>query len=74
MHVCRIGRKNKVGELSSKYGYPGGGEKFEADCKAHEERQEYLWAEFVAFMRDHKVVPSELRSMFTRYYDEYLKG
>jgi hypothetical protein len=43
---------------------------FVADCKSHEERQKFLWGEFVSFMKSHDVKPSELRSMFTRYYEE----
>lgn len=73
MRICKKAKNGKVGETSSKYGYAGGGEQFEADVKAHEERYNFLWGEFVAFMRLHKVVPAELREMFTRYYDEYLQ-
>ena len=61
-----------VGEPSSKYGYDRDGSKFEADMKAHKERYEWLWSEFVEFMLSHNVRPDELRSMFTRYYEEYL--
>lgn len=72
MRTCTIAKKNKVGETSSKYGFPGGGEQFISDLKAHEERCEFLWDEFVSFMKSHNVTPSELRSMFTRYYEEFL--
>ena len=61
-----------VGEPSSKYGYDRDGIKFEGDMKAHKERYEWLWSEFVEFMLSHNVRPDELRSMFTRYYEEYL--
>lgn len=72
MKTCNIAKKNKVGETSSKYGFPGGEEQFLADCKAHGERQEFLWGEFVSFMKSHNVTPCELRSMFTKYYEEFL--
>jgi hypothetical protein len=72
MRTCTIAKKNKVGETSSKYGYKNGGEQFISDLKAHEERQNFLWNEFVNFMKSNDVNPSELRSMFTRYYEEFL--
>lgn len=72
MIVCKRAKKNGVGETSSKYGYPGGGDRFIVDMKAHEERHNYLWAEFIGFMKEHDVTPEELRRMFTRYYEEYL--
>lgn len=72
MKTLKIAEHNKVGETSSKYGYPGGGDRFIADCKAHEERQKFLWTEFIDFMKSHDVTPSELRSMFAKYYEEFL--
>lgn len=72
MKKCEIAKTGKVGETSSKYGFPGGGEQFIKDCQAHEARYIYLWNEFVSFMKSHNVTPSELRSMFTRYYEEFL--
>lgn len=72
MKVLKIADKNKVGETSSKYGYPGGGDQFIADLQKHEERYNFLWNEFIHFMKSHDVTPSELRSMFTRYYEEFL--
>ena len=65
-------RKHGIGEPSSKYGYDRAGSQFDADIERNNQRNEYLWAEFVAFMADHDVKPSELRTMFTRYYEEYL--
>ena len=65
-------RKNGIGEPSSKYGYDRDGSQFDADIERNNQRNEYLWAEFVSFMADHDVKPSELRTMFTRYYEEYL--
>ena len=63
-----------VGDPCSKYGYDRTGEQFEKDIQAHMERGAYLWGEFVNFMKSHEVDPAELRSMFTRYYEEFLKG
>ena len=70
--VVRNTTKN-VGDPCSKYGYDRDGSQFEADIKAHEERYNFLWDEFVGFMKSHEVAPSELRTMFTRYYEEFLK-
>lgn len=65
-------RKRGIGEPSSKYGYGRDGSQFDAGIQAGIDRYEYLWAEFVSFMDDHNVKPSELRAMFKRYYEEYL--
>ena len=65
-------RKHGIGDPSSKYGYDRTGEQFERDILAGIERAEYLWTEFVAFMQAHDVKPSDLRQMFTRYYEEFL--
>ena len=65
-------RKNGIGEPSSKYGYDRDGSQFDADIERNNQRNEYLWAEFVAFMVFNDVKPAELRTMFTRYYEEYL--
>lgn len=73
MRVCKTAKKGKVGEVSSKYGYANGAELFESDIKAKQERAEYLWREFVKFMQDRKITPSELRSMFVKYYEEFLQ-
>ncbi len=72
MKVCKPAKPGKVGETSSKYGYPGGGDQFVKDCQAHEERYNYLYNEFISFMKLHNATPSELRTMFTRYYEEFL--
>ena len=71
MARAEIKTTRHVGEPSSKYGYPGGGERFIKDMQAHEERYNFLWKEFVEFMKSHDVTPSELRGMFTRYYEEF---
>lgn len=65
-------RKHGIREPSSKYGYDRDGSQFDADIERNNQRNEYLWAEFVAFMVFNDVKPSELRTMFTRYYEEYL--
>lgn len=69
--IIRQTTKN-VGDPCSKYGYDRTGEQFEADIKAKYERGEFLWNEFIAFMKAHNVTPSELRTMFTKYYEEFL--
>lgn len=74
MNVCTTAKKNGVGETSSKYGYSNGGDLFMKDIQSHEERYNFLWNEFLDFMKSHDVRPSELRNMFTRYYEEFLKG
>ena len=63
-----------VGEPSSKYAYDKNGTQFEADIKAQIERTEQLYNDFVQFMKERNVIPCELRLMFTRYYEEFLKG
>lgn len=66
-------KRFRVGDPSAKYAYDHDGSQFEADLKAAEERAAYLWAEFIEFMKIHEVNPRELRSMFTRYYEEFLQ-
>lgn len=61
-----------VGDPSSKYAYDRDGKQFEADIQAAVERNKFLWSEFIKFMKDHDVTPSELRYMFTKYYEEFL--
>ena len=46
-----------VGDPCSKYGYDRTGEQFEKDTQAHKERGEYLWAEFIEFMKSHDATP-----------------
>lgn len=64
---------NRVGDPSSEFGMPDGGEKFMEKLKTQYERYSALWADFVQFMRDHNVTPEELRVMFTRYYEEFIE-
>lgn len=73
MKVHRIIRKTtvNVGDPCSKYGYDRTGEQFEKDIQAHKERGDFLWNEFITFMKGHNVTPSELRSMFVKYYEEF---
>lgn len=61
-----------VGDPSSEFGYCVGGERFNQKVQQRAERFEHLWSAFVAFMTEHDVDPVELRSMFSRYYEEYL--
>lgn len=72
-HKCTFAKHGKVGEVSSKYGYDKDGKQFEADIQASLDREEYLWRAFVSFMKEHAVDPRELRGMFTKYYNEYIK-
>lgn len=67
-------RYRNVGELSSKYAYDKDGTQFEADILAQIKRSEQLYNDFVKFMKERNVIPSELRTMFTRYYEDFLKG
>lgn len=61
-----------IGDPSSEFGYCNGGERFSQKVQERAERHEQLWGDFVAFMIAHDVKPDELRTMFTRYYSEYL--
>lgn len=63
----------KIGDPSSEYGMPNGGERFAEAVQKKQERGAFLWAEFIEFMKDHDVTPAELRTMFTRYYEEFMK-
>ena len=69
--VIRPATRN-VGDPSSKYGYDRDGKQFEADIQAHKERSDFLWSEFVQFMKDHQTTPEEFRGMFARYYEEFI--
>lgn len=63
----------KIGDPSSEYGMPDGDERFIKKFTERAERHEQLWQDFVSFMLAHDVRPDELRTMFTRYYDEFIK-
>lgn len=68
---CTIKKPGKVGEPSSKYGYPGGGELFEQDIARHVAESEALYEEFVEWMKSRQVDPSTVRAMFVRFYYEF---
>lgn len=63
-----------VGDPCTKYGYDPKGELFEKDIQAHKERGDFLWNEFVNFMKSNEVTPEDFRIIFSRYYEEFLKG
>ena len=63
----------RIGDPSSEYGMPDGGQRFEEALQKKQERAEYIWGEFVEFMRSRDVKPQELRGMFIRYYEEYIE-
>ena len=75
MKPHRVVRKTTrhVGDPCSKYGYSNGDELFEQDMKRHFERGEFLWNEFVNFMKSHDVTPEDFRRMFNRYYEEFIQ-
>lgn len=72
-YKAKVARRG-VGEVSSKYGLPGGGEQFERDIARHIAESEALYDEFVEWMKDHQVNPSTVRSMFVRFYYEFFGG
>ena len=63
----------RVGELSSKYAYDFDGSQFEADVKRHSEEYETLYSEFIEFMKSKSVAPSQFRSLFMRYYEDFIE-
>lgn len=63
----------RIGDPSSEFGMPDGGERFNKKIQQRKERYDYLWAEFVKFMDGHNVRPDEFRNMFLRYYEEFIK-
>lgn len=72
MLICKT-RTHGVGEVSSKYGYDRDGKQFEADIQKHFEDGERLYAEFVEWMKTKEVVPDKFRSLFMRYYKEFVE-
>lgn len=68
---CTIKKPGKVGEPSSKYGYPGGGEQFEKDIAQKAQEAEALYTDFVEWMKERNVDPDTVRSMFVRFYYEF---
>ena len=72
MITCKITKKGGVGETSSKYGYSNGGDKFVDDLEKHKERGEFLYNEFISFMKNHNATPEDFRKLFQKYYEEFL--
>ena len=68
---CTYAKHGKVGEVSSKYGYPGGWEQFERDMAQHREKAEALYADFVEWMKSRNATPQDVRQLFTRFYEEF---
>ena len=68
---CTVSKPGRVGEVSSKYGYPGGGEQFEADIAQKAMEAEALYEKFVAWMVECQVTPDTVRSMFVRFYYDF---
>lgn len=70
---CTIARRRKVGEVSSKYGYDKDSKRFEFDIQKDIARSQYLWEEFINFIKSHNATPDEFRNLFARYYDEFIR-
>lgn len=72
-YVCKwVG--NGIGDPSSKYAFDKGGKQFETDIQRHFDESEKLYSEFVEWMKSKNVSPDVFRSMFRKYYDEFIKG
>ena len=67
----KINVKKSVGEPSSKYGYQP--EKFDEDIRRKAEEAETLYNEFIEWMKTKNVDPRIFRSMFMRYYEEFIE-
>lgn len=72
-YKCTITKKGRIGEVSSKYGYDRYGKQFEADIKAHIEKGEKLYKDFVEWMKTQDVDPRKFRYLFIRYYEEFIQ-
>lgn len=68
---CKVAKSGKVGETSSKYGYPGGGEQFERDLEQKSIEAQTLYKEFVEWMTERQVDPYMVKLMFIRFYEEF---
>lgn len=68
---CAVAKAGKVGETSSKYGYPGGGEQFEKDIAQKAAEAEALYSDFVKWMKEREVDTETVRMMFVRFYTEF---
>lgn len=62
-----------VGDPSSKYGYDKDGKQFEADIQKHIDDHEKLYEEFKEWMKSKNVTPNQFRSLFRKYYDEFVE-
>lgn len=73
-NICRIKKGGKVGETSSKYGYPGGDKLFEADIERHARESEALCAEFAEWMIERQVTPDIVRKLFVWFFHEFCEA
>ena len=73
MYKCTTAKAGKVGEPSSKYGYPGGGEQFEKDIAQKAAEADALYSDFVQWMKERGVNPEMVRFMFVRFYEDFCK-
>jgi len=64
------GFKN-IGDTSSKYGNCP--EKFDNDIERHKEETEKLYTDFIEWIREKKIDPLKFRSLFMRYYEDFIK-
>lgn len=63
-------QRHRIGEVSSKYGYQP--EQFDEDLKKRGERSNRIWEDFQSFVKDHDMTPDECRTMFVRFYEEFM--
>lgn len=64
---------NGIGDPSSKYAFDKGGKQFEEDIQKHFDDYEQLYSDFIEWMKSKDVTPEVFRSLFRRYYDEFIK-
>ena len=64
-------KRHRVGEVSSKYGYNP--EQFNKDLEVRKARSDALWADFLEWMKLHRITPDEARLLLVRLYEEYLE-
>lgn len=72
-YVCKW-VSNGIGDPSSKYAFDKGGKQFEADIQRHFDEAEQLYSDFKEWMKSKNVTPEQFRSLFSKYYDEFIKG
>lgn len=73
MNRNRITTSRNVGEPSSKYGYDPKRIQFDRDMERHKRESEALWNKFRDWMIKRKVDPEQLRVLFLRLFEEFLK-